>query len=326
MRIFISKTNEAYFNIASEEYLFNEMSDDILLFYVNSPSIIVGRKQLTMSEINSEYVKENQINVVRRLSGGGAVYHDLGNLNFCFITDKNKNINSDFSFYTKPIISFLESININAYLKGRNDLLIDGKKFSGNAKYFSNSRMLQHGTLLFKTNIENLVKALNSDENEFVSNAVKSIKNRVTNISQHLNMEMNFEDFKNKIIDFFCDYYKIDGIEFLSFDQIEKVNNLVKTKYNTWDWNYGTSPEYNFKKAIETPGGSIEAYIFVKNGIIKNINFLGDFFCIGDLEQFEKVFLNAKHNLNEMQKILLLNPAENCFININSMDILKILI
>jgi len=163
MRLIFSESNHAPMNIATEEYLLKNIDDDIFYLYINSPSIIVGRKQNTLAEINYEFIKTSKIPVVRRLSGGGAVFHDMGNLNFCFIVRNVKNKEYDFTGYTKPIIDFLHSLGVNAVLEGRNDLTIEGKKFSGNAKYFSEKNMLQHGTLLFCTSLTDLSKALKVD-------------------------------------------------------------------------------------------------------------------------------------------------------------------
>jgi lipoate---protein ligase len=184
-----------YFNLAAEEYLLKQRDEDFFMLWQNAPCIVIGKNQNAHAQIHHDYVKENDITVVRRLSGGGAVFHDLGNINFTFITKKNHNEAIDFSPFTLPIIHALKDLNVNAEFSGRNDILIDGKKFSGNAQYYYKERLLHHGTLLFSGNLTDLAKALKPKPQKIEDKAVQSTISRVTNIKSHLSTPMTVQEF-----------------------------------------------------------------------------------------------------------------------------------
>ena len=320
MKLIYSKSNHAPVNLATEEYLLKHFSDDIFYLYINSPSIIVGRKQNTLAEVNYDYVTEKGIPVVRRMSGGGAVFHDLGNLNFCFIVRNVKNKEHDFSRYTLPIINFLQSLGVNAVLEGRNDLTINGKKFSGNAKYFFEKNMLQHGTILFSSSLGELSKALKVSPEKFNDKAVKSIQARVTNIYEHLPIKMELSEFTDRLVRYIdADIYEITDAD------TEMIDRLVKEKYGTWEWNYGSSPKYNYTKSIRTTGGTLQVEMMVNKGRIGNLRFFGDFFSIKDIEIFEKYFEDCPHSLENINKLLTDFPATDFFINIDNDDIINLL-
>lgn len=284
------------FNIASEEYLMKNFDEDVFLLYRNAPSIIVGKHQNTLSEINVEYVREKNIDIVRRLSGGGAVFHDLGNLNFGFIkTGEDTNL-VDFEKFTLPIIDVLQKLGINAKFEGRNDLTIDGKKFSGNAEHVYKNKVLHHGTLLFSSKMGDLSKALNVNPRKFKDKAVKSVRSRVTNITEHLDRQMSVEEFAELLME---DIMKINPeskrYEFTGKDK-DVINDLVDNKYGTWEWNFGYSPKYNFSKFVTTSGGHIEVNLDVANGVIKNARFFGDFFSSKDIGEIENALKGVSHN------------------------------
>ena len=187
--IYNEKTNP-FFNLAMEEYFLKNFDEDIFILWRNESSVIVGKNQNTLSEINLDYIKENSIPVVRRQSGGGAVFHDLGNINFTFIASNNDNF-SDFKRFTTPIIELLKTLDINAKFSGRNDLLIDGCKFSGNAQYNYKNKVMHHCTLLFSSQISDMSNALKVKPIKFEGKSIKSVKARVTNISEHLKVPMD---------------------------------------------------------------------------------------------------------------------------------------
>ena len=325
MIIIDSPSNNAYFNIASEEYLLTKFpEDEILLFYINAPSIIIGKFQNTLAEINLDYVKDNNIKVVRRLSGGGAVYHDLGNLNFSFHTKASDKDFSDFETFTKPVINLLNKLNVPAKLEGRNDLLVDGKKFSGNAKTIKSNKMIQHGTILINSEMSVLADALKVNPLKFVDKAVKSNRARVTNLIDYLPVETTTESFKQ----LFIDEIKLsnENISVYSFDNedIAAIEQLINEKYGTWDWNFGSSPDYNFKKANKIPAGFIEVHLDVHKGHIQKAKIFGDFFASSPIEEIENLLINIKHDQESIRDVLAKIDLKSYFGNVTDKEILEI--
>jgi len=306
MLIIDSPSNDAYFNIASEEYLLNKYpEEEIFLLYVNAPSIIVGRFQNTLAEINMDYVHANKIKVVRRMSGGGAVYHDQGNLNFSFHTPVGDNDFSDFSKFTRPVVDLLNGLNVPARLEGRNDLLVDGKKFSGNAKLVRNGKMIQHGTILLNSEMAILGNALKVNPLKFKDKAVKSARARVTNLIDYLPKGTTVDSFKALLIDqIIKDNTSASTIHRLTPDETAGIRKLADEKYSTWDWNFGVSPDYDFNKAIKVAAGFIELHLDVKKGVIQHARIFGDFFAIKPIDELEKKFAGVKHETEAIQQVL----------------------
>ena len=319
--LLINNTNtNAYFNLAMEEYFLKNTNEDIFLLWQNENSIIVGKNQNTLSEINYDYVKENNIKVVRRLSGGGAVFHDLGNINFTFISC-NDNSFSDFKKFTMPIVEALKELNVHAEFSGRNDLLIDGQKFSGNAQYNYKNKVMHHGTLLFSSEINDLSNALKVKPSKFQGKSVKSVKSRVTNISSHLDKKMTVLEFKDYLMDFINKRDENSHFYELNDKDIESINKLVEEKYSTWEWNFGYSPKYSLYNELKYPGGNVEFSLDVHDGLIKDIKFFGDFFGKEDISFIENKLSNVKHNEYSIKSALEDVDINNYFLNCN-IDIL----
>lgn len=319
--LLINNTNtNAYFNLAMEEYFLKNTNEDIFLLWQNENSIIVGKNQNTLSEINYDYVKENNIKVVRRLSGGGAVFHDLGNINFTFISC-NDNSFSDFKKFTMPIVEALKELNVHAEFSGRNDLLIDGQKFSGNAQYNYKNKVMHHGTLLFSSEINDLSNALKVKPSKFQGKSVKSVKSRVTNISSHLDKEMTVLEFKDYLMDFINKRDENSHFYELNDKDVESINKLVEEKYSTWEWNFGYSPKYSLNNELKYPGGNVEFSLDVHDGLIKDIKFFGDFFGKEDISFIENKLRNVKHNEYSIKSALEDVDINNYFLNCN-IDIL----
>ncbi|HQC07498.1 MAG TPA: lipoate--protein ligase [Kaistella chaponensis] len=304
MLLINSLSQNAYFNIASEEYLLHRFpTEDLFLLYVNAPSIIVGKFQNTLAEINLDYVEEKGIKVVRRMSGGGAVYHDLGNLNFSFHTLLGQNDFGDFSFFTKPVLNMLNTLGVPAELKGRNDLLVDGKKFSGNAKLARHGKMIQHGTILLNSEMEVLGEALKVNPLKFIDKATKSNRGRVTNLIDYLPKETTTETLKELLTAEIIKNNPEAKRYQLSLEDLAGIEQLMEEKYETWDWNFGFSPQYNFKKAIKIPAGFIEVHLDVVHGIIEKAKIFGDFFASMPIEDLEVQLIGKKHQTTDLENL-----------------------
>ncbi|WP_419749354.1 lipoate--protein ligase [Terrisporobacter petrolearius] len=314
MLLINNTSTNAYFNLAMEEYFLKNTNEDIFMLWRNESAIIVGKNQNTLSEINYEYVKQNKIKVVRRQSGGGAVFHDLGNINFTFISC-NDNSFSDFKRFTMPIIDALKNLNIQAEFSGRNDLLIDNQKFSGNAQYNYKNKVMHHGTLLFSSEINDLSSALKVKPSKFIGKSVKSVKSRVTNIANHLEQDMTVLEFKNYLMNFINSKYENNCLYQLSEEDINEINKLVEEKYNTWQWNFGHSPKYALNNEIKYPGGNIEFSLNVEKGLIKEIKFFGDFFGKKDVSYIEDLLKNTNHNEASIRSILNNIDINDYFLN-----------
>lgn len=304
----------AYFNLAMEEYFLKNATEDVFILWRNESAIIVGKNQNTLSEINYEYVKKNNIKVVRRQSGGGAVFHDLGNINFTFISCDNNSF-SDFKRFTIPIIGALRNLNIHAEFSGRNDLLINNKKFSGNAQYNYKNKVMHHGTLLFSSKINDVSNSLKVKPCKFQDKGIKSVKSRVTNISNHLEKNMTVLEFKEYLMNFINNKDENNHPYELSNFDINEINKLVDKKYSTWEWNFGHSPKYSLNNEIKYLGGNIELSLNVKKGLITEIKFFGDFFGKKDVSHIESLLKNIKHDESSIKSVLNIIEINDYFLN-----------
>jgi lipoate-protein ligase A len=319
------QSTDPYFNIATDEYIFKNLQEDCFMLWRNDNAIIVGKHQNTLAEINSEYVEEQGIKIVRRLSGGGAVYHDLGNLNFSFTrTGENTNL-VDFKRYTLPIIEVLQSLGVDAKFEGRNDLTIDGKKFSGNAEHVLKNKVLHHGTLLFSSEMKNVSGGLKVNPLKYEDRAIKSVPKRVTNISEHLKEPLSLEEFTSKIMQHILATFSDAKMYEFTPEDLAAIQKLRDEKYATWDWTYGNSPNYNFKQGVKTTGGVLEMNLEVKKGMIEAVKIEGDFFHIKDIEAVEKALLGCAHDKKILDEKLSQIHLEDYFRNISKEDLLAAL-
>ncbi len=272
-----SPSNDPYFNLALEEYLLLNKQDEIFMLWQNKSAIIVGKNQNTMAEIDYAYVTEHNIPVVRRLTGGGAVYHDMGNLNFSYIV--NRDTYGDYIGFTKVLRDYLATLGLSAEVSGRNDVLMNGKKISGNAQCVSHGRMLHHGCILLGADMTHLAHALCPDESKIQSKGIRSVKSRVVNISDFI--PITTDEFYKGFADFAIDEMKLVLYILKDFD-LQAVETLKNEKYSTFSWNYGYSPKYAFHTKQRFSGGGIEVFLDIQDGVIRDAKIYGDFLADGD--------------------------------------------
>lgn len=292
-------------NLAIEEYILRNLNPEetYLLFYINDPAIIIGKNQNTIEEINTDYIEDNHIYVVRRLSGGGAVYHDRGCLCFSFITKDDGNSFHNFKKFTDPVVKVLHEMGVEAELSGRNDILVDGKKISGNAQFSTRGRMFSHGTLMFYTEIDAVVKALKVKMDKIESKGIKSIRNRVTNISEYMDEKIDIETFKQRILEGLFEGGPINQYK-LTEEDWKKINEISAERYRNWDWNYGRSPAFDVQHSKRFPVGSIDIRLDVNKGIVEQCKIFGDFFGVGDVSDIEKRLVGVKYSKADIRAVL----------------------
>lgn len=283
-------TTDPAWNLAVEEYVFDRLPKDrmYVMLWQNDHAIIIGKHQNTLAEINESYVKEQGIRVVRRLSGGGAVYHDMGNLNFTIIADANSD-GLDFGRFCDIVIRALDRVGVQAERNGRNDMTIGGKKFSGNAQYVRQSRVMHHGTILFDSNASVLANALQVDPAKIQAKGIKSVHSRVTNVRPCLPQDMTLPQFREVLLQSFLEQFPGEAYTLTEADKAA-IQKIKESRYDTWDWNFGHSPACTVIKKQRVEGcGTIEAYIDLDQGRIRGISFRGDFFAAEDPAQLAQL-------------------------------------
>jgi lipoate-protein ligase A len=314
-------STDPFFNVATDEYIFKTIQEDCFMLWRNDNAIVVGKHQNTLAEINLDFVKEHNIQIVRRLSGGGTVYHDMGNLNFSFTQTGKTSALVDFKKYTLPIVEVLQKLGVDARFTGNSDLMIGDKKISGNAEHVFKNKILHHGTLLFTSEIKNLSGALKINRAKYNDKAVRSIPKPVTNISEHLKTSLSIEEFTQKIMEHVLSTYADAVLYEFSKEDLSAIQKIRDEKYATWEWNFGRSPNYSLRKEIKTEMGAMEMNLEVEKGIIKKIKIHGDFLNQKDIAQMETALVNIPHEESAIRKIFNQYPAEEYFNGISASDL-----
>ncbi|WP_434799000.1 lipoate--protein ligase [Terrisporobacter vanillatitrophus] len=321
-----SNSTSPYFNFALEEYLMTEKGfgdDEIFLFWRTNPTVMIGRYQNTYCEINEKYVKENNINVVRRNSGGGTIYTDMGAWQFTFIEKNHKENGISFGKFTEPIVNALRQENIDAHFNSRNDLLIGNKKFSGNAQYRKDETMLHHGSILFNTDIKAMVESITVAEDKIIAKGIKSVRERVINISEVMDKNITSENFRDIMLK---SLLKDSKVYTLTDEDVETVNKIKEEKFESWDWNYGKNPVFNINRWKRFDGGRVDFKLDIKKGIIKNCVIEGDFFLSGDISNVENAFIDCKYVRDDICKLLEELNIDTYFYKITKEDLLECII
>lgn len=323
-------------NLATEQYLMNNKKFDepLVLFYYEGPCIIVGRNQNTLEEINQKYVEEHNITVTRRLSGGGAVYQDLGNLCFSFVVDSDSEEFGDFKSFVQPVVDALHAMGATtAEVSGRNDILVDGKKFSGNAMYSHSGKTFSHGTLMLDVDQDVIAHALNVPEDKMKSKGIKSVRSRVTNLKPYLAPEyqnLTVPEFRDTLLK---ELFQVKDLKAIADKEVtinddEKVaiDKIYNDYYNNWDWVYGNSPEFTVKKRQHFTAGTIDARLLVEGGKIKNLKFYGDFFGPADATELADKLTGVRYDREHVGAILDSVDTQQYFNGIPTAEVLDLLV
>ena len=308
------QSTDAARNLALEQYVFDALprDRDYLLLWRNENAVIIGKHQNTAAEINAAAGEEQGVQVVRRLSGGGAVYHDLGNLNFTFITDAPADGDLDFGRFCRPVVALLQRLGVEAELSGRNDMTIAGQKFSGNAQYMRQGRVMHHGTILFDSDLEAVARVLQSHPEKFQGKATRSVRSRVTNVRPHLREDMELAAFRAALLSSLLADVPHEKVVLTEADEAA-IDALRRERYATWEWNYGYSPACTAVKAARIPGcGSVEAHLDIEEGVIQKITFTGDFFSPHGVERLAERLRGVRLEHGSLTEVLADFDVKSC--------------
>lgn len=322
-----SPSTNPYFNLALEQFVFDRLSPDHRYFMLwrNDNAIIIGKHQNTAEEIDAEVVRKRDIRVVRRLSGGGAVYHDMGNINYTFIAPVEPGMPLDFGIFCRPVIDALTQFGVHAELNGRNDMTIDDQKFSGNAQYRKRRRVMHHGTLLYDSDLSVLGKCLVVPKDKIESRGLKSVRSRVTNIKDYMPEDIGVESFMAGLRDAMFRNYDMSAYE-LTPEDVAETTRLQQEIYETWDWNYGNSPDYNIRKSRRVEGcGKVEIHMDVEKGLIARIAFYGDYFGNMDNGDLRTLLVGKKLERDSLRTVLSTIDVGEYFQNLDTETFLDIL-
>ncbi|WP_106477636.1 lipoate--protein ligase [Phytohalomonas tamaricis] len=291
-------------NFAMEEYVLREMdpAHTYLMLYRMHPTVIVGKHQNTVEEINADFVAAHNVDVLRRLSGGGTVYNDEGNLSFSVITADDGDSFNNYARFTRPVVDALRALGVKAELNGRNDITVNGKKISGNAQYVTRGRLYTHGTLMFDVNLDNVARALNVDPEKYLSKGIKSVRARVTNIREHLHEDIDIHTFRQRILAAIgaeqpLTVYTPNAADWQRIRELEK-------RYRHWEWTYGRSPRFNVQQKKRFAAGTVDARLLVEHGVISEAKLYGDFFGVGDISDIERRLIGVRYDRQALAALL----------------------
>ncbi|HEN4528212.1 TPA: lipoate--protein ligase [Streptococcus agalactiae] len=328
MKYIVNTSNDPAYNVALEAYAFQKLTDidEIFILWINEPAIIIGRHQNTIQEINKEFIDKNGIHVVRRLSGGGAVYHDLNNLNYTIISNNTQEGAFDFQTFSKPVIDTLAKLGVKAEFTGRNDLEINGQKFAGNAQAYYKGRMMHHGCLLFDVDMSVLGQALKVSKDKIESKGIKSVRARVTNIVDHLSDKITVQEFSDAILAQMKEEYPEMDEYVLSDAELSEIQAMRDNQFATWDWTYGKAPEYTIERGVRYPAGKITTYANVENSTIKSVKIFGDFFGVKPVDDIEKMLEGVRYDYKDVLSALKTVDTSQYFSRMTPEEITKAIV
>ena len=310
------------YNLAFEEYILTHRREgDYLILWQNAGSVIVGRNQITAQEVNSDFAERNNIRVVRRNTGGGAVYHDLGNLNYSFICDAEDMEHRTAQRFTQPVAAALQGLGLDAEASGRNDILVSGCKVSGTASQVHRGRVLHHGTLLFDSDAETITKVLTPDPLKLQSKGIRSVKSRVGNIRSFLSEDMTLSRFWDYLKNALSGSGYTEG--FLTEEEKQEILKLKAEKYDTWEWNYGSAPNYQLRCKDRWDGGILEVHLTVEHGKILDIRIFGDFMALTSCQELEQALIGCLYQKADIAAAVAHIPLQHCLGGITKEEFLQ---
>lgn len=292
-----------FFNLASEEYLLKQKEEEFFMLWRSIPSIIVGRHQNALKEINYSFVKHNSVPVARRISGGGTVYHDLGNINFSFIRETGDEPKINYKKHLAPVINALKMSSVVATQGDTNELLINGYKISGNAECVYKNRILHHGTLLYSSELENLKAALKYDSQKYRDKSVKSNPGKVANLKSFLKKQMQVESFAENLFEEIKKQFPDSRLYCFNKHDFDEINRLSEI-YKKWTWNFGNSPKYIFSNSIIFQSKPVAIHFIAEKGIIKKPGITGSLFTFDEKKEIEQLLANTRHDEEEIISVL----------------------
>ncbi len=292
------------------------------MLWRNKRSVIVGKNQNTAAEVDREFCENNGIKVVRRLTGGGAVFHDLGNVNYTIIEENSTEKFNNYVRFTKDIIECLETLGVKAELSGRNDVLVNGKKIIGNAQCVRNGKIMHHGCILFSADMSNLAGALKVSKAKIEGKGIKSVSSRVLNLCDVVNKKMSSAEFLCCLENFIKNKYNCK-IKELSASEKQEIQKLSSEKYETFEWNFGSSPDFDFEKTEKFPYGLVTVRFKVTGGRMENLKIWGDFFSVLDITELENSLNGTKHDIDSITAVLENAKVDNYIKGASVSDLIK---
>ena len=325
MKYIESHSTDPYYNLALEEHVFSDLprTESYFMLWQNANTIVIGKYQNALEEVNQRAVDELGIRVARRLSGGGAVYHDMGNLNFTFITDQEDAKGLNFRIFVKPVVETLRELGVAAEFTGRNDILVNGMKISGNSQYVKEGRVMHHGCIMLSSDLGRVAEALRVREAKFTSRSSKSVRSRVTTINNEAPREITMEEFKSALVRHILGVGEVERYELTEADE-QAILALRDSKYATWEWNYGRPIKFEMRREAKFPAGLVTVDLTADGGVIEAIHFSGDFFGNGPIEELEAGLRGARLDSGLAAKIRSLD-LEEYMAGINSEELAELI-
>jgi len=326
MRVIYNQSTDPAYNLALEEVMLTECDDDIAMLWRNSPAVIIGKNQNAIEELDLDFVKRNSVAVIRRMTGGGAVFHDLGNINFTFIQRCGSGDFNNYDLFTVPVRDYLRSLGAECELSSRNDLLIDGMKISGNAQTVRRGRILHHGTMLYSADLGRLSGALRARNIKVESKGIKSHRSRVVNICEKIERKMEPEEFLLGMLEYFLNHLSDAHLSRVTEEERVAAEKLVTEKYGRWEWNFGESPKFQFCCAAKFDFGVVEVNLSVQDGAISDLRILGDFFGEKEIGELEKLLTGTRFETTALEEKLILCDVGSYIAGMDRETLLTLLI